>query len=666
MVFSLNILTSLVVFSPLLGGMIAGLFAKRIGRIGAHSVTIFGLAVAFCAALFLACQVIFDHQVEHLTLYTWLASGSLTLHIGFLVDPLTALMMVVVTFVSFLVHIYSMGYMADDAGYQRFFCYVSLFTFCMLILITADNFLQLFFGWEGVGLISYLLIGFWFTRPAAAAGSLKAFLVNRVGDFGFLIGIACLFAYTGTLDYAPFFNSIASLKGQMIGLPGGFTQPVLEVIALCLLIGAMGKSAQIPLHVWLPESMEGPTPISALIHAATMVTAGVYMVARLSPLYEWTPGTENIMLIIGASGALWLGLVGVVQNDIKRIVAYSTLSQLGYMMAANAASAYSAAIFHLLTHACFKALLFLAAGSVIVALHHEQDIRRMGSLWKYMPITAWTFFIGALSLTAIPPFSGFYSKDAIINAVSVSTLPSAPYATFCLVLGAFVTGAYIFRGFFVAFVAKPEQAYAHPPKESPWSITLPLIALAIPSVVLGYFLAPHMLSTSNTGWLHSSIWTNAQHLSLLAPIYAVYHTPATLYFDLFKEVPFWLATSSVIVMWYIYTKKPGISDYIKNKMGIFYRILIEKLGFDWFYEQVIVRCVLALSAVLYRIGDQRCIDDGVIKGGVWTIHGLAAQIRKIQTGKIYHYLFVLIFSLLCFVIYFIGMPIAQPLFHISL
>lgn len=662
MFFHLQTMVLLTVFLPLLGSMTAGLLAKQIGRVGAHSATIGGLGLSLLSALVIAYDVIGQHQTLHMTLYTWLQSGKLNLHIGFLVDPLTAVMLVTVTFVSFLVHIYSMGYMSNDPGYQRFFSYVSLFTFCMLMLVTADNFLQLFFGWEGVGLVSYLLIGFWFTRPAAAAGSLKAFLVNRVGDFGFLIGIACIFAYTGTLDYAPFIGALGGLQGKMIHVMGHNPTVLLELIAFCLFIGAMGKSAQMPLHVWLPESMEGPTPISALIHAATMVTAGVYMLVRLSPLYELTPVTQNTILILGATGALWLGLVGIVQQDIKRIVAYSTLSQLGYMMAANAASAYAAGIFHLLTHACFKALLFLAAGSVIVALHHEQDIRNMGSLWRYMPITAWTFLIGALSLTAIPPFAGFYSKDAIINAVSVSTLPAAGYATFCLVLGAFVTGAYIFRGFFIAFIAKPKKAYAHPPKECPWSITLPLIILAIPSIFLGMWLAPHLLTVGQDGWLNQSIVTTPAHLKALAPIYAAYQHPSHLYLELFTSIPFWLALSSVAIMWFIYTKRPTISDQIMKKTGLFYRFLVAKLGFDWFYQNVVVQAVLAISAACYRWVDQKIIDDILVGGTASSINQTSKGLRKTQTGKLYHYIFSMMFSLLLLVIYFVGSPLGEPWF----
>ncbi len=404
----------LVPLAPLAGAILAGLAGRAIGRAGAHSVTILGVLVSFLASCWIFADVLQGNTFNG-SVYTWLTSGGVRLEIGFLIDRLTALMMVVVTFVSLMVHIYTIGYMAEDPGYQRFFSYISLFTFSMLMLVMANNFLQLFFGWEAVGLVSYLLIGFWYTRPTAIHANLKAFLVNRVGDFGFILGIGLVLAYFGSLDYARVFGQAPSLASPM------------TLICLCLFVGAMGKSAQFPLHVWLPDSMEGPTPISALIHAATMVTAGIFMVARMAPLYELSPTARSVVLVIGGITALSMGLVALTQYDIKRVVAYSTLSQLGYMTVALGASAYSAAIFHLMTHAFFKAVLFLGAGSVIIALHHEQDMRRMGGLKKYMPVTYWTVLLGAISSAGIPPFAGFFSKDAIIEAAHLSTTPGAGF-----------------------------------------------------------------------------------------------------------------------------------------------------------------------------------------------------------------------------------------------
>ena len=451
----------IIVLAPLVGSVVAGFFRKQIGRAGAHTVTIAGVGLSFILSLYVANAIIGGSQeIVNENLYTW-ASGGLffpfSFHIGFLIDPLSVIMLVIVTFVSLLVHIYSIGYMVDDDGYQRFFSYISLFTFMMLMLVTANNFLQLFFGWEGVGLVSYLLIGFWYSKESAIEGSLKAFLVNRVGDFGFLLGIGLLLAYTGSLDYETVFKSATSLSTQSIELFSGHSWSLLTVTCLLLFVGAMGKSAQVPLHVWLPESMEGPTPISALIHAATMVTAGVFMVGRISPLIEYSTTALSVVLVIGATGALFTGILALVMNDIKRVVAYSTLSQLGYMMVAMGASAYSAGMFHLLTHACFKALLFLGAGSVIIGMHHEQDMRKMGGLWRKMPITYVTYIIGSLALCAIPPFAGFYSKDTIIEAAKISMTPGSGYAYFCVAIGAMVTALYTFSSFFMTFHGKPRM-----------------------------------------------------------------------------------------------------------------------------------------------------------------------------------------------------------------
>jgi len=451
----LKTLMIVIVLAPLAGSLIAGLFGKKIGRANAHRVAILGVGIAFVLSLIVAKLLFLDHvPVFDGNIYNWASGGALShfsFNIGFHVDQLTAVMLLVVTFVSLLVHIYTIGYMADDPGYQRFFSYIALFTFAMLMLVSANNFLQLFFGWEGVGLVSYLLIGFWFKRESALQGSLKAFLVNRVGDFGFLLGIAVIFAYTGSLDYDTVFGQASVLAKQHISLIPGASWSLVTVICLLLFVGAMGKSAQVPLHIWLPESMEGPTPISALIHAATMVTAGVFMIARMSPLYEFSPTALSVVLVIGATGALFTGLLALVMTDIKRVIAYSTLSQLGYMMVAMGVSAYSVGIFHLATHACFKAVLFLGAGSVIIALHHEQDMRKMGGLWRYMPITYITYLIGSLALCAIPPFAGFFSKDMIIDAAKVATIPGAHYAYYCVLLGAFVTALYTFRSLFMTF-----------------------------------------------------------------------------------------------------------------------------------------------------------------------------------------------------------------------
>src|SRR5687767_10455110 len=465
----------IIPFAPLIAAIIAGLFGRQVGRTGAHSVTIFAVLLSFLCS----CVVLYDVMQGtrfNGPVYTWLASGGTRFEIGFLIDPLTALMMVVVTFVSLMVHVYTIGYMAGDPGYQRFFAYISLFTFSKLMLVMANNFLQLFFGWEAVGVVSYLLIGFWYTRESAVYANLKAFLVNRVGDFGFILGIALILAHFGTLDYATVFDKAESLQGEM------------TLICLLLFVGAMGKSAQFPLHVWLPDSMEGPTPISALIHAATMVTAGIFMVARMSPLYELSETARSVVLIIGAVTALAMGLVALTQFDIKRVVAYSTLSQLGYMTAALGASAYSAAMFHLMTHAFFKAVLFLAAGSVIIALHHEQDMRRMGGLRRYLPITYWTMMLGAISSAGIPGFAGFFSKDAIIEAIHHSPTPGAGFAYFCVVACVFVTAAYTFRLVFMAFHGPERFDRHHPPHESPPVVTVPLILLAVPSIVSGYVI----------------------------------------------------------------------------------------------------------------------------------------------------------------------------------
>ena len=458
----------LVPMAPLVGAMIAGLFCRVIPRWVAHTATIAGVAIAFIASVIIFKDVLAGNTYNG-AVYTWLTSGDYKFEVGFLIDTLTTTMMLVVTFVSLMVHIYTIGYMQEDPGYNRFFSYISLFTFSMLMLVMSNNFMQLFFGWEAVGLVSYLLIGFWYTRPTAIFANMKAFLVNRVGDFGFILGIGLILAHFGTLDYKTVFERAPELASAMINIWGAAEWSLMTVTCICLFIGAMGKSAQVPLHVWLPDSMEGPTPISALIHAATMVTAGIFMVARTSPLFELSTTALSFVIIIGAITALFMGFLGIIQNDIKRVVAYSTLSQLGYMTVALGASAYSVAIFHLMTHAFFKALLFLGAGSVIIGMHHDQDIRNMGGLRKYMPITWITSLIGSLALIGTPFLAGFYSKDSIIEAVKFSNIPGSSFAYFAVLAGVFVTAFYSFRMYFLVFHGEERRGGLS--RSSPWSGT---------------------------------------------------------------------------------------------------------------------------------------------------------------------------------------------------
>ena len=556
--FILNIALTIALL-PLGGAVIAGFLGKCIGRQATHRVTIGFMTIAFIFSCYLLKLVFFNHATFSGTIYHWISVGGVHFDVGFLIDHLTAWMVFTVSLISWLVHIYTIGYMAEDDGYQRFFAYISLFTFAMYFLVMANNFMQLFFGWEGVGLVSYLLIGFWYRREAAISGSLKAFLVNRVGDFGFLLGLAAIMAYFGSLDYATVFAKAPAVHqaDMTISILSGHAWSVLTVITLLLFIGAMGKSAQVPLHVWLPASMEGPTPISALIHAATMVTAGVFMVSRMSPLFELSETTLNFILIIGSTGALFLGLIGIVQHDIKRVIAYSTLSQLGYMIAALGASAYAAGLFHLFTHACFKALLFLGAGSVIMGLHHEQDMRQMGGLKKYMPMTYVTFLIGTLSLVALPPFSGFYSKDAIIEAIHASQMPGAHYAYYCVLFGAFVTSIYSFRVLFLTFHGEErmsESVRSHL-KESPWVVWLPLLVLAVPSILQGAMMAEGTLYPKTHHILGHALYILPQHdvLAALAPEFqswwhALFHSVTTL--------PFWFSIAGAVTAWYFCLSAP--------------------------------------------------------------------------------------------------------------
>ncbi len=637
--------------APLAGSLVAGLFGKAIGRSGAHWVTIVGVAVAFVASLVIFRDVQAGHNFNG-SIYTWLESGGLKLEVGFLIDPLTTVMMLVVTFVSLMVHIYTIGYMADDPGYQRFFSYISLFTFSMMMLVMANNFVQLFFGWEAVGLVSYLLIGFWYTRPTAIYANLKAFLVNRVGDFGFLLGIGLIAAYCGSLDYAQVFAKGPQLAAMNIELFAGAPWMLVSVICICLFIGAMGKSAQFPLHVWLPDSMEGPTPISALIHAATMVTAGIFMVSRMSPLFELSEAALSFVLVIGAITALFMGFLGMIQNDIKRVVAYSTLSQLGYMTVALGASAYSVAIFHLMTHAFFKALLFLAAGSVIIGCHHNQDIRFMGGLRKHMPVTWLTSLIGSLALIGFPFFSGFYSKDSIIEAVALSHTPGAGFAYFAVIAGVFVTAFYSFRMYFLVFHGKerydqvPHDPHAHhdehhaagKPHESPMVVWLPLVLLAIPSMVIGYLSIKPMLYGD---YFASSIIIGPAHLGL-AHMKEEFHTSFLMALHGFTQLPFVLAMAGVALAWLLTLKRPDLAQSLKKTFGPIYTLLDNKYYFDKFNDWFFAGGARLLGRGLWKGGDQVLIDGVVVNGSARVVGWVSTIVRLYQSGQIYRYAFSMI------------------------
>ena len=648
-------ITLLTILAPLLGAAVTGLGCRCWTKQAAHTMTIAGVFVSMLGAFYLANWTLLAHPGFHdtWTVYTWANVGSAHFDVGFLLDGLSAIMLVVVTFVSLLVHIYSIGYMQEDPSYPRFFAYMSLFTFSMLCLVLGNNFLVLFFGWEGVGLVSYLLIGFWFKKDAAAEGSLKAFLINRVGDFGFLIGIALLLQYTGGIDYATVFAQAPHLAGQVVSLIPGVTWSLPTVICLSLFVGAMGKSAQVPLHVWLPESMEGPTPISALIHAATMVTAGVYMVARMSPLFELSDVALTSIMVIGATGALLMGLVGIVQHDIKRVIAYSTMSQLGYMMAANGASAYVLGIFHLTTHAFFKALLFLAAGSVIMGMHHDQDLRHMGNLKRYMPWTYAVFLIGTLALVALPPFAGYFSKDAIIEAVALSSLPGAGYAYVCLVLGAFVTSFYSFRVLFLAFHGK-ERMSTHQREalhESPWIVRVPLLLLALPSVIVGALLIEPMVFGHESFLSHGEISVLPQHdvmVLLHHHFHGVWHAILAA-----PEGPaFWATLLGLGFAWVAYIKAPALPCQLAASCEGLYQIILNKFGFDWFYHQVIVRNAQCLSQQLYKQLDMQVIDGFFVNGTGRAVGYVSGVMRRLQTGYVYHYALVMLLGLVTLVIWF--------------
>ena len=662
-----------VPLAPLAGAILAGVFGTAfggnlLGRRLSHCLTILGVFIAFMLSAMTLKSVALDGARFNETLYTWMTLGSLKMEVGFLVDGLTAMMMCVVTFVSLMVHIYTIGYMEEEDGYNRFFGYISLFTFAMLMLVMSNNMLQLFFGWEAVGLVSYLLIGFYFNKPSAIFANMKAFLVNRVGDFGFILGIGLIAAYAGTLNYSEAFAKVDSLAA--LTLPGT-SWMLVTVICICLFIGAMGKSAQFPLHVWLPDSMEGPTPISALIHAATMVTAGIFMVARMSPLFELSDAALSFIMVIGGITALFMGFLGIIQNDIKRVVAYSTLSQLGYMTVALGASAYSVAVFHLMTHAFFKALLFLAAGSVILGVHHNQDIRWMGGIRKYMPVTWITSLLGSLALIGTPLFAGFYSKDSIIEAVRESHLPGAGFAYFAVLAGVFVTAFYSFRLYFLVFHGKErydqnpdahhdDHGHAHDdhghhgassqPHESPWVVTVPLVLLAIPSVVIGFMTIQPMLFGE---FFKGAIFVDAVRHPAMEELAKIFHGPAQMALHSLSTAPFWLALSGVVLAHYMYLVNPALPAAIQRNCRPLYALLDNKYYLDWFNENVLARGTRALGSVLWKVGDQRIID-GLFVNGAWKLVGwVSARVRKIQSGYIYHYAFGMIIGVFVLMTYFV-------------
>ena len=642
---SLPTLSLLIILAPLAGAVAAGLFGRAVGRSGAHAVTIAGVAVSTVLSFFVFKAVVLDGgEGFNGPLYVWGQVGALRLEIGFLIDELSTTMMLVVSFVSLMIHIYTIGYMADDPGYQRFFSYISLFTFSMLMLVMSNNFLQLFFGWEAVGVVSYLLIGFWFKRESAIQANLKAFLVNRVGDLGFLLGIAAVLFVFGTLDYAKVFEAAPGHADATMSIVGAAEWSAMTVICLLLFVGAMGKSAQVPLHVWLPDSMEGPTPISALIHAATMVTAGIFMVARMSPLFELSEVALNVVMVIGAITAFFMGLLGIVQHDIKRVVAYSTLSQLGYMTVALGASAYAAAIFHLGTHAFFKALLFLAAGSVIIALHHEQDMRRMGGLWRRMPITWVCSAIGTLALIGFPGFSGFFSKDGIIEAVRHSDLAGAWVAYPAVLLGVFITALYSFRMYFLVFHGE-ERVDEHTSEhlhEPPPVVTVPLVVLAFFSVVIGWpWVEPALFGD----YFGGTIVVHPEH-DVLARVKEGFEGAGAFATHGFVALPFWLAAAGAAVAWYLYLHEPGLPERIAKRFHVGYRVLVNKYGFDDFYGAFFAGGTRAVGGLLWRLGDVRVIDGWLVNGSARAVGRIASIIRHVQTGLLYHYAFAMIIGLL--------------------
>jgi NADH-quinone oxidoreductase subunit L len=662
---SSNLLVA-VPLAPLAGAFLAGIFGTAFGgnRIGhrlTHGITILGVLISLLLSLVVLQQVANDGARFNQTLYTWMTVGKFSMEIGFLVDGLTAMMMCVVTFVSLMVHIYTIGYMKDDGGYNRFFAYISLFTFAMLVLVMSNNLLQLFFGWEAVGLVSYLLIGFWYNKPTAIFANMKAFLVNRVGDFGFILGIGLIYAYTETLNYSEIFAKTFIFNN--VQFPGS-NWLLITVICICLFVGAMGKSAQFPLHVWLPDSMEGPTPISALIHAATMVTAGIFMVARMSPLFELSDTALNLIMIVGAITALFMGLLGIIQNDIKRVIAYSTLSQLGYMTVALGASAYSVAVFHLMTHAFFKALLFLAAGSVIMGVHHNQDIRWMGGLRKYMPITWITCLLGSLALIGTPLFSGFYSKDSIIEAVAQSHLPASDFAMFAVLAGVFVTAFYSFRMYFLVFhgserfdqdptlktEADGHHDGVHVPHESPWVVTVPLVLLAFPSVVIGYLTIEAILFGD---FLSDAIFVDRDAHHVMNELTASFHNPLQMAWHALSTLPFWLALLGVGAAYYMYLVNLKLPSYFKNKFRFANSILENKYYFDWFNEKILATSSKKIGELFWKFGDQFLIDSVIVNGSWKLISRISFVIKWIQSGYVYHYALSMIMGVFALMTWFV-------------
>lgn len=669
-----------VPLAPLAGSAIAGLlgtkfFGNVVGRKVSHTATILGVLVAFIISCMTLNALMNGAPVYNATLYQWMQVAGLKLEVGFLVDNLTAMMMCVVTFVSLMVHIYTVGYMAEDEGYNRFFSYISLFTFSMLMLVMSNNFLQLFFGWEAVGLVSYLLIGFWYTKPTAIYANMKAFLVNRVGDFGFILGIGLLLAYAGSMNYMEVFAKKEELAKLIFP---GTDWMLITVACICLFIGAMGKSAQFPLHVWLPDSMEGPTPISALIHAATMVTAGIFMVSRMSPLFELSDTALSFILVIGSITALFMGFLGIIQNDIKRVVAYSTLSQLGYMTVALGASAYSVAVFHLMTHAFFKALLFLAAGSVIIGMHHDQDIRNMGGLRKYMPITWLTSLLGSLALIGTPFFSGFYSKDSIIEAVQASHIAGSGFAQFAVLAGVFVTAFYSFRMYFLVFHGKENFGHAHDhydahhaaddhdehhhglapgqkPHESPFVVWFPLVMLAIPSVLIGFIAIEPMLFGS---FFKDVIFVNEAHHAM-EELKHEFHSPIAMATHALTTAPFWLALAGVATSYFFYMVKPSIPAAIKKNASAVYILLDNKYYMDRFNEIIFAGGARLLGQGLWNVGDKGLIDGLVVNGSAKLVGWFSKLVRLFQSGYIYHYAFVMILGVLAFLVYFMPFPFAK-------
>jgi NADH-quinone oxidoreductase subunit L len=659
---SMQTIYLLIPLLPLIAAAIVGLSGKLLPRAFAHILTILGVGGAFALSVLVFLDVLKGNTYNG-TVYTWLTSGDIRFEVGFLIDQLTAMMMLVVTFVSLMVHVYTIGYMHEDAGYRRFFSYISLFTFSMLMLVMSNNFMQLFFGWEAVGLVSYLLIGFWFTRPTAIYANLKAFLVNRVGDFGFLLGIGMVLFFFGSLDYATVFQRAPELADMWVSVVPGTQWSLMTMICILLFIGAMGKSAQVPLHVWLPDSMEGPTPISALIHAATMVTAGIFMVARMSPLFELSTTALSTVLVIGSITALFMGFLGIIQNDIKRVVAYSTLSQLGYMTVALGVSAYSVAIFHLMTHAFFKALLFLGAGSVIMGMHHDQDIRNMGGLRKYMKITWLTSLIGSLALIGTPFLSGFYSKDSIIEAAKMSHIPGSTFAYYAVLAGVFVTAFYSFRMYFLVFHGKErwmEAKHGHDdhkdhshddhdhhhglgpndvPHEQSWVVTLPLVLLAIPSLAIGYFAIEPMLYGN---FFEGVIYVDGHLHPVMHELKEEFHGAVAMGIHSLTSLPFILALSGVVLSWIFYMWLPVIPTWIKAKFSWIHYVLENKYGFDRFNEIVFAGGSRFIGSKLWKIGDVQLIDGFLVNGTANLIGRIAQRVRRLQSGLIYHYAFAMI------------------------